>query len=238
MGPDWMVGLGSPKFDISARLPQGSSKNQVPEMIQMLLADRFKLVTHRGSKRQQIYALVVAVGGLKVEAAAPVLDAPANPDAPPPTTGFFGAVETHTTPDGDGSGVRTTITNPRMGTVRETDLPRRIQRWEAPAISFSGLADLLDRVAPLSSPIVDMTGGKGRYRVVLEVSLNDLSLSPPPLPADSDPAAMEHTRTEMEEAVLRAFNDGLRRLGLQLVRRRGPVETLVVDHVEKTPTGN
>jgi uncharacterized protein (TIGR03435 family) len=42
----------------------------------------------------------------------------------------------------------------------------------------------------------------------------------------------------MEDAVLRRFNDGLRKLGLQLERRKGPLETLIVDRVEKMPTGN
>lgn len=44
--------------------------------------------------------------------------------------------------------------------------------------------------------------------------------------------------TEMEEAILNAFNDGLRKLGLKLERRKGPIEVLVVDRVERSPTGN
>jgi uncharacterized protein (TIGR03435 family) len=43
---------------------------------------------------------------------------------------------------------------------------------------------------------------------------------------------------ERDDAVLRGFNDGLRKLGLQLERRKRPVETLFVDHVKKTPTEN
>jgi uncharacterized protein (TIGR03435 family) len=57
--------------------------------------------------------------------------------------------------------------------------------------------------------------------MTLEVEFNDLG----------NPA-------EMEARVVRAFNDGLRKLGLQLERRRGEVPTLIVDHVEKTPTEN
>ena len=47
-----------------------------------------------------------------------------------------------------------------MGTVRQTGEPFQIQRWEAPSISLEGLADLLDKVLPLSSPVVDTTGLK------------------------------------------------------------------------------
>jgi len=56
--------------------------------------------------------------------------------------------------------------------------------------------------------------------------------------AGGDPTAIENARIERDEVVLRAFNDGLRKLRLELERRKGPVETLVVDHVEKTPSGN
>jgi uncharacterized protein (TIGR03435 family) len=89
---------------------------------------------------------------------------------------------------------------------------------------------------PVSAPVVDMAGLKGRYQVVLDVSLNGL-----PKPAKTsigDPAAMERELADRDEEVLKRFNDGLRKSGLQLERRKGPVETLVVDHSEKVPTGN
>lgn len=49
---------------------------------------------------------------------------------------------------------------------------------------------------------------------------------------------MESLYLDMEEAVLTAFNNGLLKLGLRLERRKGPLETIVVDRVEKTPTEN
>jgi len=243
-GPDWMIGLGSPRFDIAAKLPQGASENQVPEMVQALLADRFKLAIHPAPREQGIYGLVAAKGGLKVKEAAPeagaeVPPSAADPDAPPGTITLFGDVETRTTRNADGSGDTTTISNPKMGRVRWMEGPNLMWRWEAPAITFEGLAELLDRVIPLPSPVIDMTGLKGRYQVVLEVSLNDVIGARPATPgAGGDPTTIDNARMDRDEVVLRAFNDGLRKLGLQLEHRQGPVETLVVDHVEKTPTGN
>ncbi len=61
--PDWM---GSMRFDIVAKLPEGGTKEQVPEMLQTLLVDRFKLTFHKESKTMPIYALVVAKGGPKL----------------------------------------------------------------------------------------------------------------------------------------------------------------------------
>src|ERR1017187_1954081 len=55
-GPDW---LKTQRFDIEAKLPEGAAKNRVPEMLQALLAERFKLAVHRETKDQQVYALVV-----------------------------------------------------------------------------------------------------------------------------------------------------------------------------------
>jgi uncharacterized protein (TIGR03435 family) len=55
-GPDW---IGEQRFDIQAVLPQKASPDQVPEMLQVLLADRFKLVARRGQKMMPVYALVL-----------------------------------------------------------------------------------------------------------------------------------------------------------------------------------
>jgi uncharacterized protein (TIGR03435 family) len=217
-----MMGVGSPRFDISAKLPQGAPKDHVPEMVQALLAERFKLTTHRATATGEVYALIVAKGGAKLKQA---VDAPvsADADALPGATGFFGELQTHTAPNADGNGATTTISNPRMGTVRETGNPRRIQRWEAPSTSLVGLADLLDNVAPLPSPIIDMTGLKGRYQVILEVS-SELFIG-----VDPD---------DMEPLTLQAFNNGLQKLGLRLERQKASLETVVVDHIEKTPAAN
>jgi hypothetical protein len=49
-GPDWM---GTQRFDISARMPEGSAKDDAPKMLQALLADRFKVwsIARRRSTR-------------------------------------------------------------------------------------------------------------------------------------------------------------------------------------------
>ena len=63
-GPDW---LESERFDITAKLPPGSSSLQVAQMLQGLLADRFKMAIHRETKELPVYALVVAKGGPKLK---------------------------------------------------------------------------------------------------------------------------------------------------------------------------
>ena len=228
-GPDWMTAAGAARFEIAATLPRGAPLSQVPEMVQALLAERFHLAIHRGTAVRAVNALVVGKGGPKLEQAA--ADAEVGTATPPGAMTFFGNVTAH--PEVNAEGAYTALANPRMGTVRQTDGPGPVQRWDAPNITLAGLADLLDKVTPLSSPVVDMTGLAGRYRVTLEVSLKDL-LGPRPAAAP----AIEDPGLEMEAAARRAFNDGLRNLGLELAVRKTPVETVMVDRANKSPTGN
>src|SRR3954451_5144120 len=75
-GPDWMT---AQRFDIQAKMPEGATKDQIPQMIQALLADRFKLTIHRDSKEHAIYALVIGKGGGKMKES--------EPDPPPAESG-------------------------------------------------------------------------------------------------------------------------------------------------------
>ena len=67
-GPDW---INNVNFDITARYPADTAKDQRALMLQTLLAQRFHLVIHRETKEMAAYALVVAKSGLKLETAAP-----------------------------------------------------------------------------------------------------------------------------------------------------------------------
>jgi uncharacterized protein (TIGR03435 family) len=220
-GPAWMLGPGSPRFDIQAVIPAGAKMTQVPEMFQTLMAERFHLVLHRAAGQAPVYALVVAKGGLKLKAARP---ASGEAEGAEGVEGYYGETQSRTIAGPDGPAAL--IANPRMGTVLETGDPVRVQRWEAPSISMAGLSDLLDQVTPLPAPVVDMTGASGRYQLILEVSMAELRA---PRPPGFDP------QVDIEQAVLRCFNDGLQKLGLRLERRKGRVESLVVDRVAKDP---
>jgi uncharacterized protein (TIGR03435 family) len=68
-GPDWMTSAG---FDIQARADAGKgelSREQVLQMVQALLADRFHLAVHRETRQLPIYALVVVKTGPRLQAA-------------------------------------------------------------------------------------------------------------------------------------------------------------------------
>jgi len=66
-GPGW---LDEDRFDIIAKAAPGSSTDAMREMLQVLLADRFRLAIHREQKDMPIYALVPSKQGPKLKPAA------------------------------------------------------------------------------------------------------------------------------------------------------------------------
>jgi len=63
-GPAW---LDSDRYDLAATLPSGASTEQVPLMLQSLLAERFHLETRRESRQMSVLGLTVAKGGPKLK---------------------------------------------------------------------------------------------------------------------------------------------------------------------------
>jgi uncharacterized protein (TIGR03435 family) len=61
-GPSW---LETDCFDISAKIPEGGSRDQLPAMLQGLLAERFKLAAHKEYRLRSGYVLTVDKGGPK-----------------------------------------------------------------------------------------------------------------------------------------------------------------------------
>ncbi len=227
-GPDWMR---SQRFDILASMPAGATKEQVPEMLQALLTDRFKLAIHRETKELPVFALVVGKNGTKLKEAEP-------DTAPTPPTANSSTVYT---PQGDvrvernGNGSSTAI-GTAYGTVHTQRGP------DGPIIDLSkvsmpALAELLAPHVP--RPVIDMTNLKGDYRVVIELPAPSGGgggrKGPRGAGADADGAEPSQSPSDpMGEPFLRAIE----KLGLKLEPRKAPVDTIVVDRLEKAPTAN
>jgi uncharacterized protein (TIGR03435 family) len=233
VGPDWM---GSQQFDLSAKLPEGSTADQLPEMLRTLLEDRFGLAFHSERKEQPVNGLVVAKGGLKVKPAGPDSGAPAwvaATESGSSSRGFIGgirfrAISVQSTDDSP-AGV---FQSSSMGYVRRsyTGGLGGIVHYEAPNITFEGLADLAVIAGMGLDPVaVDMTGMKGHYQVNFDVSAADALAAIVTGPRDA---------AAFQSAWLNALQDGLKKLGLQLEPRRAPLETVVIDRLQKTPTEN
>ena len=99
-GPDW---LNSEKYDVDAkigssvaealnRLDKDQANSERLHMIQLLLADHFKLTLHRETKELPAYVLVVGDGGPKLQTAKAgntYPDGMKGPDGRPVGTGYF-----------------------------------------------------------------------------------------------------------------------------------------------------
>jgi uncharacterized protein (TIGR03435 family) len=66
--PDWCV---QERFDVMAKMPAGSRKEDASPMLQSLLKERFKLAVHRESRAENVSALVIYHGGPKLTESAP-----------------------------------------------------------------------------------------------------------------------------------------------------------------------
>jgi uncharacterized protein (TIGR03435 family) len=235
-GPDWLT---STRFDIQATIPAGVSEDQVPEMLQALLADRFKLVVHRETKDQPAFALVVAKGGIKAKEVPPDTEVPAF--APDPAAGPgssqvapLGGKMIRVDRTANGGAV---LSSPETGTMRLVP-DGRGYHLEAPKVTFAGFATLLTELA--GRPVIDMTETKGYYQIVLDVSFQEMIAQIQELQAalgagqPGAAAAPEMPTNLMANAVIAA----VQRLGLKLETRKAPMEMIVVDHMEKSPTEN
>ncbi len=171
--PTWV----NAALDLSAKLPEGTTKEQLAMMMQNLLKERFKALVHRETLNIPKYDLVVAKNGPKLQAASG-RDIAASSGGP----------DTHT----------------------------RIEFF--PNLSMEELARQLE--ASLGVPVTDETGLQGRYDISLRYVSEKFRASHPP----SDGLRL---REAVEE-----------QLGLRLEPKTGPVEYVVVDHIEKTPTQN
>lgn len=203
-------------FDITAKIPEGVSADRALEMLQALLADRFKLSFHRETRQAAGYALVVGKNGPKLKAAATDADAPV-PDTP--------GSQRVVTPQGEARFDRSgyAIAAGPFGPIRSYADGQRNIHTEFLKISMPQLAQVLpfpDR------PVQDMTGLKGYYQ---------FSWVRPAAPLLSPDAPVSH---QAPQATARdAAREALEKAGLRLDSRTLPVEVLVVDHVE-TPSEN
>jgi uncharacterized protein (TIGR03435 family) len=69
VGPDWLDRVDV-RFDVLAKIPQATTKEQFAVMMQNLLAERFGLKLHHETKEFRAWNLVVGKGGAKLTPAA------------------------------------------------------------------------------------------------------------------------------------------------------------------------
>jgi uncharacterized protein (TIGR03435 family) len=228
-GPAW---LESARFDIAAKLADGTTKEQSRLMLQNLLAERFKLVLHHSTKESSIYALLVAKGGSKLKESA--VDPNATVAEGPPAAG-------RETIGKDGM----PVPNVRRGGTAMMMAPGGRLRMVSNGVTMGKFIDSLAN--QLDRPVVDMTALTGTYDITLDFAQDPAIMqarmaamgivAPPPGMGPDSGGAGRGGSTDADPAAT-IFSALPEQLGLRLEARKGPVDLLIVDNVEKTPTEN
>jgi uncharacterized protein (TIGR03435 family) len=228
-GPAW---LQEEKYEITAKVPPGSAKEDLKIMLQSLLAERFKLAFHRKPTEFPVYELTIAPLGAKLKPTAhpdanparpgdydwpPSLDADGYPVIPPRVAGSQGV--------------------PANGATRTTYQSVAITAVIHQIESSLGTRTGLNTWAP--ARVVDKTGLTGKYDFKLELGgASDIGGAFPPQNSGAlagpegvldihDPSGGPDISMVLEK-----------QLGLKLTKGKAMFDVLVVDPAERVPIEN
>ena len=185
-------------YTIDAKTNPAATDDQIRLMFQTLLADRFKLTTHRETRELNGYALVVGKNGPRIE---PAKDG----DKPAPLPPWFLA-------KGD------TMIPLIEGQIMATAEGNGINAVTGRRVTLTQLAELLEQ--EMGAFVLDKTGLTGKYYFGFKcLQMNS--------PLQASAADVPDVFTALQET-----------LGVKLQKEKGPVEMMIVDHLETVPTAN
>jgi uncharacterized protein (TIGR03435 family) len=214
-GPPWM---NSDRYDIVAKGEGNATTDQLREMLQTLLADRFDLKVHRETKELPVYALLVGKNGSKMQLSTDASAAGSPPPANGPATFTRGA------PGGGPVG--------RGGLIVVQGGNTQLNG----SMTMPQLANALSTF--LGRRVLDKTGLEGNYDVKLQWTPQPgegpaLPGLPPGPAAGAGPAGGGPPPAEPGAGVFTAIQE---QLGLRIDSQKGPVDTVVIDSAAKPKT--
>jgi uncharacterized protein (TIGR03435 family) len=207
--PEW---INAARFDVSATFPAGATAEHFPQLVQSLLRDRFHLQAHRESREFPIYVLEVAAAGLKI-AAVPEEELKEGPFS--------------VTSSGDANGIAADL-------GQGSSLVVNSARFEARKVTMATLVETLGRF--VDRTIVDQTKLEGRYTVAFALRPEDYGPMMVRAAVNAGIPMPPQALAQLDGASAGSVFEGLKSLGLSLEARRGPLNVLVVDNIDRTPT--
>ncbi len=217
IGPDWMSGQ---RFDISAKLPEGAVRSQVPGMIEALLKDRFQLKAHRDTRELPAYSLTVMKGGAKLK------EDPLDE-------------ESSEGPGGRG-GINVNVVGGRAGTSlnfgRGANFTFADNKITATKLTMASFVDTLGRF--LDRPVVDNTGLTGTYDFELPFTPEDFRAMQIRAALAAGVVLPPEALRALEGVSGDSLFTAVQSVGLKLEPRKAPLQVVVVDSVRKMPTDN
>jgi uncharacterized protein (TIGR03435 family) len=234
-GPSW---LNADRFNIQAKIPEGVSKDLVPEMLQALLAERFNLKFHRENKELGVYALVAGKNGPKLKPAEPEPEAPAEAPKGALTIGQ-GPNQVQVSGSMQGGRGLSIAGGGRGGTTRMVPGENGGLRMEASKMAMPAFAEMLSRF--VDRPVVDMTDLKGDYQVGIDISMEEIRGVARMAGLNSLAGVVDPTtpiKAPVDGSEPTSIFTSIQKLGLKLEPRKAPAEMVVIDSVDKAPTEN
>lgn len=214
-------------FDVVAKVPAGASPEDLGPMLQNMLAERLGLKVHFEKKEMPIYKLVVAKAGPKPQKGSVLVPSSTIPDP-----GESEPLKPFTLPPGGGGAPFQADQNgfpiiPKGSVVTGAGLGgRRRQLWHKE--TMGKLADFLSGLPTVGRVVRDATGLQDEYDFSLYWAQEEIVYTngvrvPPPAEPIGGPSMFEALEKQ---------------LGLKLEPSRGPVDFLVIDHIDRTPSDN
>jgi uncharacterized protein (TIGR03435 family) len=249
-GPDWLI---SQRFEIHAKLPEGATKEQIPEMLQTLLVERFKLTFHRENREQSVYALIVSKSGLKMKEAVeePATPPPAEEAAKTPAPNEKDGKELMSVDTPEGSmkmkqqGNTISMNAGKAGSMRMVMGENGSMSMEFPKLKMPEFAELLTQFT--DRQVVDMTELTSAYQIALELPKEEIiNLAKKMMPeiammtGGSAPGGAAPSTglggVEASDPSGSSVFQAVQQLGLKLDSRKVPTDMVIIDHIEKDPT--
>jgi uncharacterized protein (TIGR03435 family) len=190
-------------FTVDARAEGKPSRDDVRQMVRSMLEDRFQFSAHMEKREGQVYALVVEKQGLGLKP---------HPEGASCRLSSS-QIDANKFPDVNPSYEAVPA---RCGVFGRELSNGGEHRLELLNVTMQQIADALGLGLPLS--VVNKTGLAGRYDAVL----------------DFGPDSAEPNADSSETIGLPPLAGALeKQVGLKLVKQNAPVDTFVIDHIEK-----
>jgi uncharacterized protein (TIGR03435 family) len=209
--PQWVT---TERFDIQARAEGNPTKDQMRLMVRSLLADRFRLSSHYETRQVPVFALVLSKAGKTGPQFRQHPDDPAC-SVTIPAGGSAQALE-----GGLPAVCGGIFALPFQRAPAET--AGRL-RFGARNVGLQLITNFL--AVYLDRPVLDQTGLGGNFDFTLEWT---------PEARGSGVGGGESQNDPSGTTLMEALNE---QLGLKLVSQKGPIDAIVLDHVER-PSGN
>lgn len=205
VGPNW---LDAARFDVIAKIPAGTTKEQFQVMMRNLLAERFGLKLHHETREFKSYNLVVAKSGTKLQPSTP-----AGAQDPRVSAASGANLDKDGFPVLNHPGTSTYFSNRADGVL----VARMVVKAQPISVLLSPLG------AELKGKVADQTGLTDLYDFRLEYTPFVLQQA-----ASSANAELETPR----------LVTAIRSLGLAVTDTKTAQDVLVIDQIEKAPSEN